>query len=478
MSSRDKSHNLTRPSSLGLRETYHHVSQRIHHKPFIQTFLHAFFTLPSMPGTDRTLIPRSTPPKSNFKVTAVPHSSTHHHNAPILLRGAGKPPLSIKDPYGTPGDTFSLNSHVSVSPAQAALPLGITPKVKRVNGSRIPGALKLQGRAGFGLGFALPTSTSGSKAASPQSLSTRTGRSSFHVPVIHSPASKFSSTVHVERADTGIDIRGNSRGPTQPITPTVSPRVLDAGKIPPDPISNNKPALMRTPTAVSTASSESQYTTQSVEPTRGHYATKLRDSGPNGMIADINGHKDHTSDTRKNGMNCEDEDMVLSPGFDVIQALADTTNNDDLVYNPPEISQNIPKPFSFSRDESELHRPAHAPPSPFTIASAVVHTSVSASSTSTQPNHRRSILTEITDAGVNDPSIGFPLHKNSNFKTPSPDLRPLPQTPSNISNIIQEVETLIGHPCVDRDAVHAAHRETGTQSRTGTSEWLPYHSCL
>ncbi|KAF8488132.1 hypothetical protein JB92DRAFT_2836407 [Gautieria morchelliformis] len=320
---------------------------------------------------------------------------------PFPLRGTGKPASSIRPRLGVVGDALPSNSPAP----EGKMPNGTARQVQRIiNGSRIPAPLMFQGRNGFGLGLGLSTSTSGPKTTLVQTSPARTGRPSFHGTVIHSPRPIFVSTTSRRHADPGPGIRGDGRKPEG--LPINAP-TADTVDAPQTIVSGTPPALMCTQTASpSDVSSESQHTTQSAaESAEGHFNPELKNiNGSDNKFGD----EEHPSDSEGNRMECGDEDVVLSPSFDVIQALADTNQKPD---------------ESTASEQSPTTPDSHKAP---------------------------------------------PLQKTKSKTTPA-------YAPSgNIPDLIQEVETLIGHPRVDREAVHVAHRDAGAHSETGScSTGLP-----
>jgi hypothetical protein len=95
-----------------------------------------------------------------------------------------------------------------------------------------------------------------------------------------------------------------------------------------DIISDAPPNLMRTPVA-SNMSNESQYTTQSaVEFAEVHDKQSSRTQSRTGE--DAIGDEKCSVDTKNTELDCEDEDIALSPGFDAIQALASTNRFENM----------------------------------------------------------------------------------------------------------------------------------------------------
>jgi hypothetical protein len=415
---------------------------------------------------DRTLIPRSSPPKSNFKATTTPYSPTPHHNGPIPLRGTGKPALSLKPSYRAVDDRPPLS--LPARPSQATRPISITPQIQRTNGSRIPGPLTFQGQgcANLGLGFAFPTSTSVPKVAPAQTSPQRTGRPSFHVPVIHSPAFRTAPTVQHARTDAGINSRDNG-GPVESVKPTMPSRSPGAGERMHDAFPEGAPGLVRIPTAASNMSSESQYTNQSAAEYVEHLSP--RNLAMDGIDEDKDADGKGTSETELNGVDCEDEDVVLSPGFDVIQALANTPGEKSIDPNiPSEHVLTTPRPFPFSRDKPSLRQPV-LPLSP--PASVVTHTSPSSPSIRTPKTYRHSLLSDAANLASNNALDSSPPHSQmSKSKTPPPHQQP--PTPGNIPDIITEIEALVGHPCMDRDAIDAAYCEARAEPDKPTCKLL------
>ncbi|KAF8502443.1 hypothetical protein JB92DRAFT_842748 [Gautieria morchelliformis] len=179
-----------------------------------------------------------------------------------------------------------------------------------------------QGRNGFGLGLGLSNWTSVPKTTPVQTSPTRTGRPSFYLTVIHSRPPIFVSTTSGRHADPGPGIRGDGR---KPEGVPINASTTDAGDAPQIVISGTPPTLMCTPTASpSDVPSESQCTTQSAaESAEGHFNPELKDI--NDSDENKFGDEEHPSDSAVNRTECGDD----SPGFDVIQALADTNQKPD-----------------------------------------------------------------------------------------------------------------------------------------------------
>lgn len=425
-----------------------------------------------MQSKDRTLIPRSSPPKFKSKSTTASYSLTPHHNAPIPLRGTGKPVLTLKPSLRAVGDATPSSTPPRPGPSEGTPSSGMTTPFQRTNGSRIPALMKSQsqGRASYGLGFAIPTSTSGPKVASGKTSPARTGRPSFHVPVIHSPGSKPAPTVQREGNDDVINSRDNG-GPKESVESTIPSQCPGAGNPPHDKVPDDARALVRTVTTASNVSSESQYTSQS--------AAELAEcpftASPKSLSLDTRNRDEETdrniSDARSNGVDCSDEIVALSPGFDVIQALANTAGGKCVDQSvPSDDILNTPLPRPYSRDKSGSRRPINVPISPL----ATVEALESYSSPRTAKTHRHSLLAEATNHASNHaPSSSSPHTQKSKSKTPPP--HPRPHTPGNIPDIISEIETLIGHPCMNRDAINAAYCEAEAELKKPTCESLQRH---
>jgi hypothetical protein len=62
------------------------------------------------------------------------------------------------------------------------------------------------------------------------------------------------------------------------------------------------------------------------------------------------GDEKYSADTKSNGIDCEDEDIVLSPGFDAIQAFAGTNRFENMDHRTLyKQSPTTPRPHPISR---------------------------------------------------------------------------------------------------------------------------------
>ena len=420
-----------------------------------------------MPGRDHTRIPRSSPPKPS----ATPlYSRTPHGNSPIPLCGTGKSVSRHNSPFrltgGTDHSPLSLPTRLD-----ASLSNSVTSAAQRMNGSRIPAASKLQGPGGSKLGISpLPTSTSGLRLALPQS-SPALIRPSFHVPVIHSPTSKFVSATHSEYGSPDSSTHGGGGRPGEAIA---MPPAEDVGDTPQG-IAATPPSLIRTPTAASNMSSESQYTTRSAaELAQAHNITEAQNICATERYSE-EGEEGHTANSMGDGIDCEAEDAVLSPGFDVIQALADNNKFQNMEHRTPsEYTPTTPRPLPFSRNISDLRKPIYDPPSASTIVG--IHPVPPSPSARVLNPRPRSLAAEAANMMLRNPPTQFPLYsyEPQTLPTVNPKIsssHPPLHTSRNVCEIIQQIETLIGHPCVDREAVHAAQREARVHSEPGSCKF-------